>query len=182
MDHGTVSRFTSIADVERCVHSILNESAEAVATSLQLSKFEKSVFADSDVLRRLYVWKQLYRLEESVDRFYSDQSQHNRAAPPDIQSLLHLEAFEKAFKDINDACGRPFGRGRIHNFLDIGFAPGGFSTWLLRSNPDANGVGITLPPEASRILSQVDPQFRPRFQEKHEDVRRLAAGEISIGQ
>lgn len=183
MDHNTISRFITITDVEECVDNILgSEPLDTVARRLQLSASEISFFTYSNVLRKLLVWKQLYRLREDVDRFYSDQSQHNRAAPPDNQSPLHLEAFEKAFKDINDACGRPFGRGRINYFLDMGFAPGGFSTWLLRTNPDANGVGITLSPEASRIWSQVDPQFRPRFQENHGDIRRLAAGDISISQ
>lgn len=182
MDRDTVSHFMTIADVERCASSILNEPPDAVAKELQLSHCELSFFTDSDVLRQLSVWKELYRLGDTVDRFYSDQGQQNRASLSDHQSQLHLGAFEKAFKEINEACDRPFSRGRVHNFLDMGFAPGGFATWLLRANPDAKGVGITLPPEASRILSQIDPQFHPRFQMYYQDVQRLAAQETTIGQ
>ena len=182
MDRDTVSQCATIADVERFANNILNDSSDAIARRLQLPRFETSFVADSDVLRELSVWKVLYRLRDTVDRFYIEQGRRNRTSPSDHRSQTHLEAFKKAFEEINDACDRPFGRGRVHNFLDMGFAPGGFTTWLLHANPDAKGVGVTLPPEASRIRSQVDPQFHPRFRIHHDDVIRLASRETTIGQ
>lgn len=179
MNRETVSRFTTINQVETTIDRILAEYPRDITSTLSSSEIR--YFDQSIDLRRLLVMKELYRLSEDVDRVYVEHNQQNRAARNDNPSSLHLEAYEKSFKEINEMAGRPFGRGQVHRFLDLGFAPGGITTWLLRSNGSALGTGISLSLEASGIQSQVDLRFHARFQQRYEDIRDIADGQATIG-
>ncbi|KAH9837952.1 uncharacterized protein C8Q71DRAFT_857122 [Rhodofomes roseus] len=176
-----VSRFRTIADVDERINHVLTDGPHEIISTLSPAESRFCNAAESDILRRLLVLKELYRLSDAVDRYYIDQSERNRATRADPSSLVHLEAYEKAFKEINELAGRPFGRNQVRKFLDLGFAPGGFATWLLRSNGSALGTGITLSPEASGIQARVDLQFLERFQQHDQDVRQIADGQVIIG-
>ncbi|KZT71071.1 hypothetical protein DAEQUDRAFT_810077 [Daedalea quercina L-15889] len=182
MDREAACEFKTIADVDRAVLRVLNDSENReLASELQLSAFEVPFFTGSPILRQLLVLKEFYRRSNAVDTFYIEQGQRNRAARTNDTSLLHFEAFEASFREINEATHQAFRRGHVHKFLDLGFAPGGFATWILRTNPEAHGVGISLSLKASGIQSQIDPRFRERFQECYDDVRRVAAGQVDSG-
>lgn len=62
-------------------------------------------------------------------------------------SFSHLLSFSRAFSDINEQLpNHPFGDDKVKTFLDLGFSPGGFSSWLIENNPlYRGGLGITLP-------------------------------------
>ncbi|KAL6300329.1 hypothetical protein BKA93DRAFT_534882 [Sparassis latifolia] len=111
--------------------------------------------------------KFLYRASSDVDDQYVER-RNIHLQDAQNPSLLHLWNYEKAFMEINRNSDNCFGGGRVHNFLDLGCSPGGFSNWLMKSNRRALGAGITLPDEEARFtmpleLSTFGPRYRVVF-------------------
>lgn len=72
----------------------------------------------------------------------------------------------------------------MNRFLDLGCSPGGFSSWLIRHNYNARGLGITLPDEDAKfpmIFPDSDPD-RTRYQIIHKDLISLALESVSTAQ
>jgi hypothetical protein len=70
---------------------------------------------------------------------------------------------------VDEQVGGLFSGRRVRAFLDLGCAPGGFSLFLLKNNPGARGVGVTLPgiPLVSHGRPLADPS---RYQVQHRDI------------
>lgn len=148
----------------------------------RLTAFEIPFFERSLELRRLTFLKYFYGRSEAVTRVYAQERAHNRAAAWDNASSpnKYLDSFRKAFRDINDASANAFGQ-KIHRFLDLGCAPGGFATWLLKNNRKARGTGVTLSLEARGLRLQLESSIQGRLQVYNEDVRRVAMGRVALG-
>lgn len=100
----------------------------------------------SPTLVRLLYIKELYAghptTEERFRRIKSTTYPGNKAG-------AHSQKYSDAFQSMNEAMDLPFGSNKVKRFLDLGCSPGGFSNWLLLNNPDATGVGVTLPDETA---------------------------------
>ncbi|KAH9925737.1 uncharacterized protein B0H18DRAFT_954952 [Fomitopsis serialis] len=181
MSRQTVSRFTTMNEVQMAMNDILNDPHGPDGIASRLSPSELSFFnaTPTSTFRRLLVLRESYHLNhlDTVDRTYTLQSQHNQATRPNEPSSPRLYGFDKAYKEITDSTPG----WQTHHFLDLDYTPRGVSSWLLRTNEDAHGVGITLRPGASGTPSQADPWFRERFHECTEDISRIADGRASIG-
>ncbi|TFY63495.1 hypothetical protein EVJ58_g3217 [Rhodofomes roseus] len=184
MDHTTVARFTTIADVDRQISLVLSDSP--ILTNFitsRLTRFEHPFFnaSPADALPRLLVLKELYRVHDAVDRTYAEHARANRARPA---SASDLEVFRRTFEEIVELTThrRPEFRsalGRARRFLDLGCAPGGFATWLLQ-NTGMQGMGITLPSDTSVPGVPVQDalqSYTPRFPVYLEDVCEIARGQ-----
>ncbi|KAI9063801.1 hypothetical protein FKP32DRAFT_1592034 [Trametes sanguinea] len=55
-------------------------------------------------------------------------------------------------------------------FLDLGCAPGGFSLHVLRTNPEARGVGLSLSESQGGRAFLLDESYRSRFEHKEQDL------------
>ncbi|OJT04268.1 hypothetical protein TRAPUB_5002 [Trametes pubescens] len=103
------------------------------------------------ILARCYVaeLKELRQLraigwkDQHIDEHFTSQRQRADTAPVQAQ-----RAWFKGMVDISrelDAAAAFVPASEPLEFLDIGCAPGGFSTHILQTNPNARGVGISLP-------------------------------------
>ncbi|TFY62293.1 hypothetical protein EVJ58_g3950 [Rhodofomes roseus] len=172
--------FKNIAEVDDAVEEVLRRGISAEIVS-DLTDFEIPFLDRSYDLRRLLALKHVAHRNSNVSREKKEQYERNRAAvQSDENSTLHLEGFKHAFSQINAGSGNAFGEDKVHSFLDLGCAPGGFSTWVLENNRSASGVGITLSPEARGLRLQLDSRFHAQFQCSFDDVCRIAAGDIDI--
>ena len=178
--------FTTIAEVDAAVEA--NASLERIRSDgipeyigPRLTAFEVPFFERSLELRQLTFLKYFYGQSQEVTRAHVQERERNRAAAwhPTRSPRKYLDSFRKAFRDINDASDNAFGR-KVHRFLDLGCAPGGFATWLLKNNRNARGTGITLSSEAKGLRLQLEPSIRGRFQAHYEDVCRVAMGRVAL--
>lgn len=180
--------FTTIAEVDAAVEA--NAALERIQLEgipdyigPRLTAFETPFFERSLELRRLTFLKYFYGRSQEVTRVHAQERARNRAAAWDSarSPRKYLDSFRKAFRDINDASGDAFGH-KVRRFLDLGCAPGGFATWLLKNNNrKARGTGITLSSEARGLRLQLEPSLRGRFQVYYEDVCRVAMGRVALG-
>jgi hypothetical protein len=73
----------------------------------------------------------------------------------DAMTLIFRDQFEQAFREL--ICkvnrGHLLSNNNVGTFLDIGFAPGGFSKFILDNNQGAVGLGVTLPGNAGIPVS-----------------------------
>ena len=180
-------RFTTIAQVDAAVEADasperINSEGIPEYIGSRLTAFEIPVFERSLEFRRLTLLKYFYGLSQEVTRAHARERECNREAArrSPKSPRIYLDAFRKAFRDINDASGDAFGH-KVRRFLDLGCAPGGFATWLLKNNKKAQGTGITLSSEAKGLRLQLEPSLRGRFQVHYEDVCRVAMGRVALG-
>lgn len=109
----------------------------------------QSFIARSAIYRDLGNLKHMYGKDPVVDEAFAKRKesyQRDSNASEDVrhrQDVQHLKHFCKAFGEMNDANERCF--SNVQSFLDIGCAPGGFSSWILENDVHSKGVGVTLP-------------------------------------
>lgn len=137
--------------------------------------FEKRIWNESYRYRCLRLLKHVYGSNPTVDRRFREGFERNARSLEETSAtsdLFHLRAFETGFGALNDANAGCFGGGRVKRFLDLGCSPGGFSSWLLKNNPDTKGTGVTLPEEHAKLPVQVEPALRShgRYQVIYEDI------------
>ncbi|PCH37044.1 hypothetical protein WOLCODRAFT_92246 [Wolfiporia cocos MD-104 SS10] len=174
-------RITSITDVDSLVSNTSDSTlSDRVA---YLNPFERRFWDSSLPHRHLLHIKDLYRTHPAVDRqFKQRRDLHLDALQSQTPSIVHLRAFEKAFSEINRAYGGCFGGGQIKRFLDLGCSPGGFSTWLMKSNGGAHGVGITLPEEDAGFPLSIDPTLcaSAGYQVQYRDIIQMVRESVTV--
>ncbi|TFY63496.1 hypothetical protein EVJ58_g3214 [Rhodofomes roseus] len=143
----------------------MDHAVDDIASNL--TSFEKAFYGASATFKNLLTMNQKMRAlhGDAPDPAFTLQGQHNRAAPSNMPTSLHLQLEQSHILD-----------------LDYDGAPSGFATSLLRIDGSAHGVGISVRPEASRNRTGIDPQIRERFQdpERDEDVCRIADSQATI--
>lgn len=155
MDHSNISNITTIAEVDALIARSEDDALSDLA--IRLSPFERRFWHDSPGHRRLLRLKEMFRCHPAVDkRFRERRGIHIEASLSNASPAVHVYAFERAFSAVNDAVSGHFGGGKVTRFLDMGCAPGGFSSWLMKNNPGAQGVGVTLPDEEATFPIRID--------------------------
>lgn len=106
------------------------------------------------------------------------------------QRSFNLLSFSRAFSDINvQLPNHPFGDDKVKTFLDLGFSPGGFSSWLIDNNPlYRGGLGVTLPdtratytrPDENRVWDARALRSRS-YEMKFGDINEFVEGCINEG-
>lgn len=106
------------------------------------------------------------------------------------QRSFNLLSFSRAFSDINEQLpNHPFGDDKVKTFLDLGFSPGGFSSWLIDNNPlYRGGLGVTLPdaratymrPDENRVWDARALRSR-NYEMKFGDINQFVEGCIDEG-
>lgn len=135
----------------------------------------KLLSRDLASLRRL---KDLYGSSPKITEMYNQRKadQRNSAGSRDI-SQGHALQFSKAMGEINERRGGIFSSG-VSRFLDLGSAPGGFSSYLLDHNRESTGVGITILPDSETHIIYVAPlpvlEDPKRYTTHYMDVLNLA--------
>ncbi|KAF9809035.1 hypothetical protein IEO21_07608 [Rhodonia placenta] len=161
---------TSIVEADEFIAG--HSDAVQHAAIIHLNAFEVDFWNKSLSLRRLLLLKRLFRSNPAVEtRFRERRDIHLQAiGGNDEPSRVHLFAYVKAFSLINRANGGCFGGGKVHRFLDLGCSPGGFSSYVLKHNWGAQGVGVTLPDEEDRIPVQIDSDLLANYDVRYTDV------------
>ncbi|KAI0087561.1 hypothetical protein BDY19DRAFT_954328 [Irpex rosettiformis] len=83
-------------------------------------------------------------------------------APNRRAKIAWFKMMKDAFGEMNDfASFAPISGD--YKFLDLGCCPGGFTSYILSSNPDAKGVGISLPVQQGGHEYSLEPRLRSRM-------------------
>ncbi|OSD00108.1 hypothetical protein PYCCODRAFT_1371726 [Trametes coccinea BRFM310] len=106
--------------------------------------------------------------EDGLDKHFVSQRQS--ADEPPVQSqhywyreMANVMAGLNTVADFIPKCGSL-------NFLDLGCAPGGFSLHVLRTNPEAKGVGLSLSKSQGGHAFLLDESYQSRFEHKEQDL------------
>ncbi|KZT64735.1 hypothetical protein DAEQUDRAFT_814788 [Daedalea quercina L-15889] len=179
--------FATIADVDEAIRAnaaierIQSQGIPEYIAPRRLTAFEKPFFERSLELRQLIFMKHFYSESDAVTQIFQREHERNRiAAKSEKVPRKYLDSFRKTFRDLNDECNNAFGY-KVRWFLDLGCAPGGFATWLLRNNKKARGTGITLSSGSGGLQFQLDAKLRERFWVYFDDVCRFAMGQAILG-
>lgn len=105
---------------------------------------ELSLFDRSPVLRKLLKLKHKFAKDPKVEAYFQNRRQlYAEVGTEDVRRItVFRDQFEEAMEDINDQSG--WALTGVQGFLDLGCAPGGFSTWVLKKNIESRGVGVTI--------------------------------------
>lgn len=120
------------------------------AGARQLTAFEQQIRDLSPVFSQLLSIKYEYRIHPDVVEKFDARREQQLHTSSASNASYRIE-WEKVIWAISEAHGQCFQHDRVHRFLDLGCSPGGFSNWLLESNPAAEGVGVTLPNGQARF-------------------------------
>ncbi|CAE7095815.1 unnamed protein product [Rhizoctonia solani] len=120
---------------------------------------------ECNILADLIVLRKQGDESKTIDTYFENERErvHNSKL---VSNHLGLDAsfmivLEKAMENMNRAVWIP----RTYRFLDIGCAPGGFTSYLLRKNRRAHGIGISLPDEQGGTKFAVtNPDYLARYQ------------------
>ncbi|KAJ3091095.1 hypothetical protein HK102_001728, partial [Quaeritorhiza haematococci] len=117
----------------------------------------KHLYLTSPLLRELHRAKKEFEADPLVDKMFSNNRAHSvPAAPSPRGGTVFEKQFYSALEQVDAKTGGTIKAGRFEKFLDLGAAPGGFSRYLLESNPLAKGVGVTLPAEDGGLPLVID--------------------------
>ncbi|KAJ3158280.1 hypothetical protein HDU86_002989 [Geranomyces michiganensis] len=120
----------------------------------------------SPLLQDLEALKAEFESDTNVERMFASNRAHSAAItikplevsarPPNtaetnVPSSHFANQFKGAMDEVDAQSGGKLRDGGVKVFLDLGCAPGGFSKWVLEQNPEAKGLGVTLPPEVGGL-------------------------------
>ncbi|KAJ3154613.1 hypothetical protein HDU89_007851 [Geranomyces variabilis] len=120
----------------------------------------------SPLLQDLEALKAEFESDSNVERMFASNRAHSAAItikpsevsarPPNtaetnVPSSHFANQFKGAMDEVDAQSGGKLRDGGVKVFLDLGCAPGGFSKWVLEQNPEARGMGVTLPPEVGGL-------------------------------
>ena len=120
-------------------------------TLATLTSFEQRFLVVCPIYSHLLYIKRFFREHPGVDEGFKSRRTKQMQITLSNPQPHFREGFEKVFKELNSHSKFAFSRGKIARFLDLGCSPGGFSNQLLKDNPRAQGVGMTLPDEQAKI-------------------------------
>ncbi|KAI8974609.1 hypothetical protein BD414DRAFT_424300 [Trametes punicea] len=101
------------------------------------------------------------------DRFWLQR--HRADHPPIEAQYAWYHGMVDILQEIDAAAGFIPKSGPFR-FLDLGCAPGGFSAHILKTNPDARGVGISLPESQGGHALLLDEAYLPRYEYLEHDL------------
>ncbi|OSD00107.1 hypothetical protein PYCCODRAFT_1437664 [Trametes coccinea BRFM310] len=111
--------------------------------------------------------------EEELNEHFSAQRKYSDTRSSSYnQSTYWVKTMRNVLQEL-DRVGRfvPYiSRDSQFEFLDVGCAPGGFSTYVLSKNVRSAGIGISLPVNAHGHLLAIDAKLRERYQYIEQDV------------
>lgn len=145
--------------------------------------FDACFLAASPLQTRLRRLLQLYGAHPTTDQFFASTKDY-AAFAIGRNPLMYLTKHAQTLAQINTEQQGIFAHGAVHHFLDLGCSPGGFSSWTLRHNPDATGVGIAVPDNESRWKMVVEGTHlaEPRYELRYENIANLVRGFIDKGE
>ncbi|KAG8746253.1 hypothetical protein FRC10_005502 [Ceratobasidium sp. 414] len=96
---------------------------------------------------------------ERVDQYFENRrkSWTSGTHKPDPTSFINT--FCSALQNMD----REMRFVRTKRFLDLGCSPGGFATYVLRTNPEATGIGISIPVEVGGYDLYIPSSLLPRI-------------------
>ncbi|KAJ2987331.1 hypothetical protein NUW54_g9456 [Trametes sanguinea] len=106
--------------------------------------------------------------DDRLDKHFSSQRQ--RADRPPIHSQQYWYREMANIMDELDTAAEFIPKLGPLDFLDLGCAPGGFSLHVLRTNPEARGVGLSLSESQGGHAFLLDESYRSRFEHKEQDL------------
>ncbi|KAJ3010781.1 hypothetical protein HKX48_007202 [Thoreauomyces humboldtii] len=135
------------------------------ATPRTIDFFHAHLQARSPLLKTLEARKQEFEQDPNVERMFV--SNRATSTPETTVTPLFANQFANAMEEVDDQSGRKL--RDVKRFLDLGSSPGGFSKWVLEHNPEAKGLGVTLPPEMDGLPMILAPPG-PRYDFIYKDV------------
>lgn len=99
----------------------------------RLNALELSLYRQSPAFRRLR------KLKHQAIRVPRGENA-SKKVPSSV--TVFRDQFERVMGEINDQSGGAL--SSVHSFLDLGCAPGGFSTWVLKNNEACRGAGVSI--------------------------------------
>ncbi|KAK7442459.1 hypothetical protein VKT23_016056 [Stygiomarasmius scandens] len=109
--------------------------------------------------------------DEGMDTYFANQRFIADNAGPEL-NITWFRRMKKVFGEIDRSALVPmFGS---FTFLDLGCCPGGFSSYILKKNPQASGIGISLPVEQGGHQFSLEQEFLNRFTLYFADLTRYS--------
>ncbi|KAI0353447.1 hypothetical protein OH77DRAFT_1427519 [Trametes cingulata] len=106
--------------------------------------------------------------EDSLDDAFRSQ-RHRADNPPPEAKYFWYDSMARIMREL-DAEAHFILPSEPFEFLDVGCAPGGFSAHVLRTNPQARGVGLSLPESQGGHTFLLEPIFWPRYEYVEQDM------------
>lgn len=127
-------------------------------TSWNSETLSRALMARGDcrVLADLVTLREKGNKSEKIDQFYESRRQRDMSQ---VKPMAFITTFCNALKDMD----KELGFAHPRRFLDLGCAPGGYATYILRRNPGATGIGITLPVDVGGPEVYIPSELRSRF-------------------
>lgn len=116
---------------------------------------------------RMEGWK-----EKTLDRVYEKKLVLNNVTSSDKEEINSRNMADEVMQDIIRSTQWCPARGAM-TWLDLGAAPGGFSTCILRHNPDAQGTGFTLPHSQGGYKLLIPEDLMGRYRAYYGDLLTL---------
>ncbi|KAH9908239.1 uncharacterized protein BXZ73DRAFT_109963 [Epithele typhae] len=113
---------------------------------------------------------------DQLDGYF--EGKRSAKAVDEDTSYIWFKKMRSVMKEVDHASGQLIPSWGHFTFLDIGCAPGGFSSYILRKNRNALGTGITLPVSQGGPPMQLEEQFHQRYRLIEQDVLEL---DLSLG-
>jgi len=116
---------------------------------------------DCDILADLIFLRDEGEKSERVNEYYENQRRYKW--PLDTRPLnpmSYINTYSSALQNMNQAAQHFL---QTKRFLDLGCSPGGYSTYILRTNPQATGIGISLPLEFGAPDLYIPSELLPRI-------------------
>ncbi|KAK7691466.1 hypothetical protein QCA50_004865 [Cerrena zonata] len=134
---------------------VLNQAIKDAEVQIPLTSFETRFLHHQDdaskSLKRLLVIKEIHRNHPAISKGYDERRKLQEDNTNDLAFITDLtKQYSGTLEQISLGQGGALGNDRVHCFLDLGYFPGGFSSWLLENNPGAQGVGID-----EKVLSEL---------------------------
>ncbi|KIM39355.1 hypothetical protein M413DRAFT_197953 [Hebeloma cylindrosporum] len=97
----------------------------------------------SDILKELLELQSKGWNDESAEKHFQKQRQTSDNPPPEL-TMIWFRMMKGLLREI-DTRLKCIPAKAPTDFLDLGCCPGGFSSYILDKNPNANGTGVSLP-------------------------------------
>lgn len=184
MEEKTYDKPRVIVDSVEALDALLDEGYTLPPITARTNLFLRKFADASPIYVRLRQLKILYGAHPATEEQFLANKRRMLSSAAGGDPLVHLRGYAKALNDINYAHRHIFGGGRVKRFLDLGCSPGGFSDWLLQHNPDAVGLGITLPDEDAswEIVVEGTRLVESRYTLRFADIISLVHGCVSKGE
>ncbi|KAI9063800.1 hypothetical protein FKP32DRAFT_1676085 [Trametes sanguinea] len=127
---------------------------------------------------RLKGWQE----EELNEHFSAQRRDADRRSASSGQSHYWVKTMRNVLQELDRVrMFVPYSSQRQpFEFLDVGCAPGGFSTYVLSKNVRSTGVGISLPEHMSGHSLAIDAKLRQRYEYVEQDLLRYDLSPVSV--